>query len=111
MDRVKVECVDLGVTTPPYEECAQVGTEEYLDRARKEARALIAQLRRVIGPEPPGAQLRIRSHEHDFGRYLTTVVEYDPSDSVAAAYAWSCDEKLPEEWDEQARTELALPQT
>jgi len=46
------ESIDLGVTTPPNEECAQVGSRDYdyHTHARKEGRALINQLRRTLGP-------------------------------------------------------------
>jgi hypothetical protein len=104
------EFVDLGVTTPPEEDCAQVGSKsyDYYDRARKEARALINQLRRLLGPEPPGASLSVKSHEHDFGSYLTVVCYYDGDDRLSADYAQRCDGECPTEWDDQARQELSL---
>lgn len=104
------ELVDLGVTTPPMEDCAQVGSRDYdyLDRARREAKALIGLIRRVVGPEPDGASLGTKLHEHDFGQYLTVVVRYDAGMPDAVHYAYACDERLPEGWDEQARRELGL---
>lgn len=56
--------VDTGITTPPAEECAQIGSKEYdyRTRARTEARAYIGQLRRALGKEPPGAYLSVKSH-------------------------------------------------
>jgi hypothetical protein len=104
------ETIDLGITTPSNEECAQVGsrTYDYYARARKEGRALINQLRRMLGPELPGAALQIKSHPHDFGDYLTIVCTYDVEDPIAAAYAERCDVKCLEEWDEEARTELGI---
>jgi hypothetical protein len=102
--------VDLGVTTPPEEDCAQVGSKsyDYYDRARREARALINQLRRAFGPEPPGASLSLKSHPHDFGSYLTVVCYYEQQDPLAADYARRCDEQCPREWDEQARAESTI---
>lgn len=104
------ELVDLGVTAPAMEDCAQVGSREYdyLDRARREAKTLIGLIRRTVGPEPDDARLGTKLHEHDFGQYLTVVVRYDDGDPAASAYAWACDEKLPTEWDDQARRELGL---
>jgi hypothetical protein len=104
------ELLDLGVTTPPMENCAQVGSREYdyLDRARKEAKALISMIRRTVGPEPDGASLGTKMHDHDFGPYLTVVCRYDADDKVAADYAFACDSQLPPEWDEAARRELGL---
>jgi hypothetical protein len=102
--------IDFGVTTPPLEDCAQVGsrTYDYYERARQEAKALINQLRRLVGPEPDGARLGIKSHPHDFGTYLTVVCYCDDEDPLSSQYAQLCDEKLPQEWDEQARQELNL---
>ena len=102
------EHVDLGGTTPPMESCAQVGSREYdyYDRARREARAYIGQLRRTLGDEPDGARLSTKSHPHDFGTYITVVCYFDPDSATAAAYAWRCDAEAPQEWDELAREEL-----
>jgi hypothetical protein len=104
------EFVDLGVTTPPNEECAQVGskTYDYPTHARKEGRALINQLRRVLGPEPPRAGLQLKAHDHDLGTYVTVVCRYDSEDAVAAAYAERCDVECPREWDDEARKELGI---
>jgi len=102
--------VDLGTTTPPMEDCAQVGARDYdyYERAKREAKAFINQLRRMFGPEPPGARLAIKSHPHDFGTYITTVVFYDNTDELGAQYAQRCDAEGPQEWDEAARSELQL---
>jgi hypothetical protein len=102
--------VDLGITAPPEEDCAQVGSKsyDYYDRARKEARALINQLRRMIGSEPDGARLSTKSHPHDFGSYLTVVCLYDDEDGISSAYAQRCDDECPVEWDDLARQELIL---
>jgi len=104
------DIVDLGVTAPPMENCAQVGSKsyDYYERARREGRALIQQLRRLLGNEPAGASLRIKSHPHDFGEYRTVVVHYDTVDRASVDCAWRCEEKCPDEWDEQARHELNL---
>jgi len=104
------EHVDLGGTTPPEESCAQVGSRDYdyLDRARREARAYIGLLRRIFGDEPDGARLGIKSHPHDFGTYLTVVCFFHPDTEAAANYASRCEAEGPQEWDEQARQELNL---
>ena len=104
------ELVDLGGTTPSGESCAQVGSREYdyLDRARREARAYIGLLRRSFGNEPDGARLSVKSHPHDFGTYLTVVCFFDPAQAAAADYASRCEADGPLEWDEIARQELNL---
>jgi hypothetical protein len=104
------DLIDLGSTTPPEESCAQVGSREYdyHERARREARAYIALLRRLLGEEPDGARLSVKSHPHDFGTYLTVVCFFDPSIPAAADYASRCEAEGPREWDEVARRELNL---
>ena len=102
------EYVDLGATTPPEESCAQIGSREYdyLDRARREARAYIGQLRRMFGEEPDGARLSIKSHLHDFGNYLTVVCFFNSDNPAAVDYAFRCEAEGPQEWDEPAKHEL-----
>ena len=101
------ECMDLG-SAPAMEDCAQVGTEDYYDRARKECRAFIGLLRRSLGQEPDGASLRVKSNPHDFGTYLSVVCEYDPALPAATDYAFRCESDAPREWDDLARKELPL---
>ena len=100
------EHLDIG-STPPEEDCAQVGSEDYYPRARRECRAYINLLRRTLGPEPHGAELRINQNPHDFGTYLSVACYYDPTDSVAADYAFRCEVEGPLAWDDEARGELS----
>jgi len=97
--------LDIG-SSPPGESCAQVGADDYYPRARCECRAYIHQLRRVLGTEPTGASLGIRSNPHDFGDYLSVVCYYDPTNQTAIDYAFRCENNGPELWDEHAKTEL-----
>lgn len=99
--------IDLGAT-PPGESCAQLGTPDYHDRARRECRAYIARLRRAMGPEPPGARLALKANPHDFGTYLSVVCHYETGDEQATDYAFRCEAEGPEAWDDQARAELGL---
>src|SRR4051812_9661402 len=101
------ECMDLG-SAPAMEDCAQVGREDYYDRARKECRAYIGLLRRMLGQEPEGASLRVTSNPHDFGTYLSVVCDYEPAFPAAIDYAFACEANAPQEWDEQARQELSI---
>ncbi len=100
------EWIDIG-SSPPEEDCAQLGRDDYYPRARRECRAYIALLRRTLGEEPPGASLAIKSNEHDFGTYLSVVVYYEPGNDAALDYAFKCESEGPLTWDEQAREELA----
>src|SRR4051812_37419930 len=100
------DCMDLG-SAPPMEDCAQVGSTDYWERARRECRAYVALLRRVLGDEPPGASLSVKSHPHDFGTYLSVVCHFDPEINAAADYAFRCESDGPQAWDEAARRELS----
>jgi hypothetical protein len=97
--------LDIG-SSPPDEDCAQVGSPDYYPRARRECRAYIGQLRRVLGPEPLGAHLIVKSHLHDFGTYLSVACIFDPANRAAIEYAYRCESNSPEEWDRKAKVEL-----
>lgn len=101
------DCMDIGAA-PPMESCAQVGRDDYYDRARKECKAYIGLLRRTFGDEPDGARLSIKSNPHDFGNYLSVVCYYDPELDAAGDYALRCESAGPQEWDDVARAELFL---
>ena len=99
------EWLDIG-SSPPGESCAQVGRDDYYSRARRECRAYIALLRRVLGAEPTGAYLTIKSNPHDFGTYLSVVCKFDLDNQAAVEYAYRCESEGPEEWDAIAKKEL-----
>lgn len=101
--------IDIG-SAPPMESCAQVGSNGYWPRAQRECKAFIGLLRRALGPEPDGAELRVKSNPHDFGTYLSVVCFYEPSNQPAIDYAFRCESQGPENWDEQALVELAQPE-
>jgi hypothetical protein len=90
--------IDVGCS-PTGESCAQVGTDEYHQRARRECRAYIAQLRRLFGTEPDGAHLSIKSNPHDFGSYLSVICQYDDQLPTSVEYAFRCESESPETWD------------
>ena len=94
-------------SSPPEEDCAQLGSDDYCRRARRECRAYINQLHRALGPEPPGASLSITSHPHDFGDYLAVSCHFDPAIAEAVDYAYRCESDGPMTWDDEARRELA----
>ncbi|HYE17366.1 MAG TPA: hypothetical protein VEA69_02920 [Tepidisphaeraceae bacterium] len=102
-----LERIEIG-SSPPAEDCAQVGSEDYVVRARRECRAYIGQLRRALRPEPDGVRLAIQSNPHDFGTYLSVVCHYDPGVAAAIDYAFRCESDGPQEWDDAARAELNL---
>jgi hypothetical protein len=100
------EYVSIG-PSPTNEQCAQLGEDDYHERSVKECRAYIRQLRRVLGEEPEGSSLSVKSHLHDFGSYREVVCYHDDREA-AVDYAYRAEEKAPAEWDEIARQELGL---
>lgn len=91
---------------PSGEDCEQLGSNYDGLKARAEHRAFINQLRRAFGPEPEGADLRIKSFPHDFGTYSEVVCYFDDNDEEAVNYAFKCEGETPEYWDSEALEEL-----
>ncbi len=84
---------------PIEEPCVCVGEEDYMPRARAECRRFIALLRKQFGPEPEGAQLKIKSFMHDFGDYLEVVCYFDENLPESVEYALRCEGNLPATWE------------
>jgi hypothetical protein len=99
----------LEIGPVPYdEECAQVGTDGYLSRARIECAVFLHQLERAF-PNPPGCTyFRIKSNPHDFGSYLEVHVIFDEEDETSREYAFNVEGNTPVNWDEIAKKELMV---
>jgi hypothetical protein len=103
-----IDLLNIG-PVPWAEDCAQVGSEDYQQRARRECEAFRNQMRRVIGLEPAGALLVIKSFPHDFGSYLEVCCRYSDDNETAQDYAFNCEgHKALERWDDKAWQELGL---
>lgn len=101
------EYISIG-STPCGEDCAQVGTPDYAQRAKVEGIAFINQLKRMFG-EPPGeADIRLKSFPHDFGTYYEVVIYYNPNSETEVEYAYNIEGNTPEEWDDKALKELGF---
>jgi hypothetical protein len=87
--------------TPTDEACAQVGEEDYADRARAECTRFIALLRHTFGPEPDGARLATKWFDHDFGAYCEVVVWFDTDIPESVDYAHRCDDETPATWEQE----------
>ena len=98
----------LYIGESPYgAECAQLGTDGYAVRARRECQAFIEQIRRHYGSEPAGGRLFVKANPHDFGTYYSVEVEFSTPDSETYAFAIEGDDKgVLEEWDEEATRDL-----
>jgi hypothetical protein len=100
-----MDSIEIG-SSPAEEPCAQVGSDNYYEMAHRECRALIRQLRRKLGQEPPGARLYIKSNPHDFGTYYEVACKFNENDEAATEYAYKCESECPQNWDEKAKEEL-----
>lgn len=91
------DVMDIG-ETPAAEPCQQVGTKDYDPvKAKAECRRYIAHLRIKYGPEPEGAEFRIKPSQHDFGTCYGVVCRFDPNNKAAVDYAFKVEEGL-ERW-------------
>lgn len=112
---MKKEAIELG-SAPIDEECAQVGCDNYYELMRKQTRAYIKQLHRLLATQEydiTNLNLRVKSFSHDFGTYHEVVAEYpvehpisDEGSSPAEDAAFWLEANLPTNWDEDARREL-----
>lgn len=87
--------ISIGAT-PNEESCAQVGTDGYEEKAMRECKAYIAELKAKYGEPPFGAKLRIKSNPHDFGSYYDVVCEFNPD--IDDAYDYSMDVEMGTNW-------------
>ncbi len=102
--------IEMG-SAPGDEPCAQVGQDNYSEQARRECRAYIHQLTRIIvaaGKEMPESFRRvIKSNAHDYGTYYEVACKFNDNNEAACELAYWLDENCPGEWDDEARKELA----
>ena len=66
-----------------------------------ECQRYIRALRRVVGPEPPGAKLAVKSFPHDLGTYHEVVCWYE--DEASEEYAMKCESDGPSKWPEDVK--------
>ena len=93
--------IDVGPA--PYDEaCTPAGRDRR--REIQECQALRNQIRRLFGPEPAGARLRVRTENQ--GEYVNLVCEYEEGNETAMRYAIRCQNECPQYWDLFARVEL-----
>mgnify|MGYP001064570760 CR=1 FL=1 len=100
-----LDYIYLSQTTPCDEPCAQVGSEDYMQRARIEARVYMDQLKRTFGNNPKGSFFRVVRCPHDFGTYLDIRFYYDDEDQSHVKYMMDVETGC-NKWDEPAQKEL-----
>lgn len=104
------ECMELGAA--PYEvEPAQVGQDDYSDKARKECSAFKKQLLRILKKKtetlPENFSLLVKGFSHDFGTYYEVVCKFNSNDEASWNLYEFLDENIPANWDDEALKELA----
>ena len=93
-------------SSPAGEDCAQVGSDNYAARARRECNVFIKQLRRQFGEEKGSARLAVKGFPHDFGTYYEVVCFYNDEDETGTDYAFKLEGAPPETWDDEAKRAL-----
>ena len=78
--------IEIGAT-PHDEDCAQVGSEGYAKRARRECTLFMEQIRKHY-PEPEYGYLRIKASGHDFGTYYEVAAYFDDDDIESTTWAY-----------------------
>ena len=100
------EYIEIG--SSPYDEsCAQVGTENYRETAKKEMNAYIDLLERTF-PDARSMNIVFKQKwfEHDFGSYGEVCAFWNPEDELADSYIYEIEADLPAKWDEESLKKL-----
>lgn len=103
---MNIEYIEIG-STPYDEDCAQVGTYNYRELAKKEMDVFIDQLnRRFPEAEEKGIRFKVKWFSHEFGSYGEVCMYWDMDDPIADEYVYVIDKSTPSNWDEEALKEL-----
>lgn len=101
-----MDYIELG-PTPAYEDCAQVGADDYAEHSRRECNIFKRMLERLFHvPDGLDVCYVVRTHPHDFGSYREVAVRY-AGGQKAYEFALHVEGHMPEEWDAIAKYELA----
>jgi hypothetical protein len=93
-------------STPVNEPCVQMGEENFRRNSILECNALIAQIRREMGPEPGSARLKVQSNPHDFGTYYDIGIEFNENSEEEVEWACRVEGDSPSEWDKESKAYL-----
>ena len=93
--------VNIG-PTPCGESCAQIGSPDFYEKARKECNIFKRQLQRMF----PKVVFRVKSFPHDFGTYYEVIAVYDLREGDSE-FAYEAENNAPEYWDAKAKEELS----
>jgi hypothetical protein len=100
-------------SAPANEECAQVGEDNYWQRANKECRLYISMLWSLVEKQfgsrdsiPESFNIVIKSEPHDFGSYIEVCAKFDMNDEKAVEIAFWIENNTPTEWDNESKIKL-----
>jgi hypothetical protein len=102
------EYMEIGST--PYDEpCAQVGSDDYKNRAEKEMDTYISLLERLF-PEALSKNINFKKKwfQHDFGTYGEVCMYWNTENEESDSYVYEIEKRLPESWDKVAMEELGV---
>lgn len=100
--------MELG-PTPCEEDCAQVGSNGYRNRANKELAAYINQLNRLFSNAiENGVKFRAKWFFHEFGSYGEVCAYWDTENEIANNYVYTVERNLPSNWDKESLKELGI---
>lgn len=92
------EYIELG-SAPAEEDCAQVGSDNYYEKAKEESKKYISLLEKKFGKyKPLNCSFKRKSFPHDFGDYYEVVVTYDSDDEESMNFAYHVESNLPTTW-------------
>src|SRR3990167_9964707 len=94
-----MDYINIG-SSPCNEDCIQVGDPEYYPKAIQECKRFLDLIREKLGPEPPGARLKVKSFPHDFGTYHEVVCYFLKDNEEAFEYAMRCESDAPQTWND-----------
>lgn len=90
----------LNIGSSPCDESCQQVPYTNPELARRELLAYIEAIRKKLGKEPEGAQLKIKGFPHDFGMYHEVVCYFDTEIPESEEYAFKCEGEAPSTWGE-----------
>jgi len=96
-------------SSPAEEDCAQVGSENYLQCAATECNIYKKQLERLF-PIPPNLEYEVsfmvKFNRYESGGYYEAVLRYNDANSDAIKFAFEVENNAPGHWDAEAIAEL-----
>lgn len=98
-------------SAPCDEDCAQLGTAIYAERAYIECSLYKRQIERLIDEHygknlPSGVTLKVKHQNHDFGSYYEVVGECRTDDEAALDVMIWIDNHAPTKWDPDLKERL-----